>query len=59
MLCFAMQGVMVESPMLMEMMEESSTASNSPTNQKNQTLAILLVPGSIEGIQEPKDNSKV
>ena len=45
--------------MLMEMMEESSTASNSPTNQKNQTLAILLVPGSIEGIQEPKDNSKV
>lgn len=45
--------------MVMEKMEESSIASNSPTNQKIQTLAILLVPGSIEWNEEPKTKQKV
>ena len=44
-----MQGEMVESPMITEKKEESSTALNGQTNQKIGTLAILQVLGSIEG----------
>lgn len=54
MLHFSTQGGMVESPMVMEKMGASSAVLNSQTKQQIQTLAILLVPGSIEGTEEPK-----
>lgn len=53
-----MQREMAENHMVMEKMEESSTALNSPTNQKIRTLATLLVLGSIEGKEEPKTRKK-
>jgi hypothetical protein len=38
----------------MEKKDESSTALDCPARQKNWTLAVPLVLGSIEGNQEPK-----
>jgi hypothetical protein len=49
-----MLRVTVENHVIMEKKDESSVALDCPTRQKNRTLAVPVVLGSIEGNQEPK-----